>query len=492
MTSLIKPLLLLGLAANCVVSTQVWGGNHDLEYDSNCGVTQEFSSVNDICDPCAGAATNGRCRNGDNSGGTCPALTNCGQPTVGHAIENTICAPGRHIMAPGKRFRCVRATNYTVPAIVYENRDCTGKACFIPGNGAFDVRFVAHCVDINPAAEVNAVPCEGEKGESTGGEAGGGFPFGIPVLVGGPVGLPPAPPPPPPQPSKEELEEKKKKEDEEKCKRLDDFNTDVARVADTVTLAAPGSIVDDGPDDWDEKTDEGGRFPKRRRRLETRDRADPNGLGKSLRNAYKYAPSYRNPDENTEISWYYMDDTNPVLIKKIGDKPEPQDKFGVDHVVELDTIIRFAIDDARKPGSVAKEQWDLLKEFLARPHSCQSFKDFAQVCGAPPATRGVWGRLDSLKNLVFTQYLTGSGGPVLTKWTQRETFGTLEYLKAVEAQALVSAQRIGAALDVVAGTSTGDGGPITNDFTTLIRNQWADGKRQLEEGLAANVFKPQP
>ena len=91
--------------------------------------------------------------------------------------------------------------------------------------------------------------------------------------------------------------------------------------------------------------------------------------------AYKYAPSYRNPAENTEISWYYMDSSNQ-FIKKLGDKPEPQDQFGVDHLVELDTIIRFFTDDSRRPGAVTQDQWNVVKEFMGREYGVQILLDW--------------------------------------------------------------------------------------------------------------------
>ena len=90
------------LAIQIFAGTSKLGGSGD-----TCGNIQEFSCINDICDPDAGSADNGRCRNGDDSGGTCAPSTQCSTPTPGHCLENTISAPGLHGMPSNKHFYCV-------------------------------------------------------------------------------------------------------------------------------------------------------------------------------------------------------------------------------------------------------------------------------------------------------------------------------------------------------------------------------------------------
>ena len=196
-------ILLYGLAPTAF-ATQIWVGSgsiSDSDSKSTCSHVQEFSCNNDICDNCAGAATGGRCRNGDNSGGTCPPGTLCNKPTAGHCLENTFCSPGKHAMPSNKHFRCisVKGLDNSQPVIAYQNADCTGASCFMISNGEFDTwggsnRFW-NCIDTNPASAIDTVPCRsaGERdhvGSTPTNGQNGGYPLGQSVVVGGPSGTP--------------------------------------------------------------------------------------------------------------------------------------------------------------------------------------------------------------------------------------------------------------------------------------------------------------
>ena len=185
-----------------VLSVQIFGGTSQLQgnYDQ-CGNYQEFSCVNDVCDPFAGSANNGRCRNGDDPSGTCPPNQSCSIPTKGHCLENTISAIGLHSTPSGargqgtdKHFYCVTIIDLNIPVVLWENTDCTGQSCFIPGNGpyltwAFGER--GNCIDIGPELPVNTVPCL-SPGELYKTPFGGGFPAGMLLSVGGQYGSPAA------------------------------------------------------------------------------------------------------------------------------------------------------------------------------------------------------------------------------------------------------------------------------------------------------------
>ena len=195
---------LLCFLTGTTFATQIWVGSgsvSDSDGNSKCSSIQEFSCVNDVCDSCAGAATNGRCRNGGNSKGTCPPGTLCNKPDAGHCLENTFCTPGQHHMPGNKHFRCISAQGLTQPIIAYQNADCTGSSCFMESDGQYDTYGGSNkfwnCIDTNPANSVNTVPCRSAGQKDRPGSAppngqNGGTPLGTSVIVGGPSAPPPA------------------------------------------------------------------------------------------------------------------------------------------------------------------------------------------------------------------------------------------------------------------------------------------------------------
>ena len=191
---------LLCISIRSTFATQIFIGTSQLDgLNDLCGDYQEFACVDDICDPSAGSASNGRCRNGDDPNETCQPNTDCSTPTKGHCLENTVSLKGLHStpakaknQGTDKHFYCVTVSNYNDPVIIWQNNDCTGSSCFVPGNGAYltwDFGAQANCLDIAPETPVKTVPClsPGEHGK---GPFGGGFPAGLSIPVGGNYGPP--------------------------------------------------------------------------------------------------------------------------------------------------------------------------------------------------------------------------------------------------------------------------------------------------------------
>ena len=160
--------------------------------NSQCGNIQEFSCIHDICDPYAGVAHNGRCRNGDDSSGTCQPNAACSVPTPGHCLENTISAAGIHSMPSNKHFYCVSVTEFDKATVIWANSDCTGRSCFIPGNGDYNTWALGvqgNCIDVGVEVPTNTTPCL-SPGQTGLFPPNGGFPSSIPEPVGGEYGLP--------------------------------------------------------------------------------------------------------------------------------------------------------------------------------------------------------------------------------------------------------------------------------------------------------------
>lgn len=183
-----------------VVAVQISVGTSTLSgANDQCSDIQEFSCINDICDQQAGigASSGGKCRNGDAAWLACTAGQFCAKPTAGHCLENTISEGGTHAMpdksrGTPKHFHCASVTNLDVPVILWENNDCTGKSCFIPGAGQFATwsrGAQGNCVEIDPVTPVNTIACV-SAGQKSSFPPNGGFPSGVPEIVGGDYGLP--------------------------------------------------------------------------------------------------------------------------------------------------------------------------------------------------------------------------------------------------------------------------------------------------------------
>ena len=182
-----------------VSAVQIFAGTSTLGgVNDQCGDIQEFRCVNDNCDPLAGSLNGGKCRNGDAASKTCDPGSNCGSPTAGHCLENTISAPGIHGMpdktvGTPKHFTCVNVQNLDKPVVLWEKNDCTGSSCYIPSAGHFVTKWPraaqGNCVEIDPVTPINTTACiaAGQKDHipPNGGVDGDAF-----EVVGGDYGLP--------------------------------------------------------------------------------------------------------------------------------------------------------------------------------------------------------------------------------------------------------------------------------------------------------------
>lgn len=141
---------------------------------NQCEHVQEFACNNDICDVCAGSATDGRCRNGSNDT-TCAIGTLCNIPDAGHCLENTWCTPGKHTMptlGTPKHFRCVsvRGLDAEQALVIYSNNDWTGDTCFIDGNGVWSTpnEDEANSIDVVQRGTGNFKSCYFSGGNADG------------------------------------------------------------------------------------------------------------------------------------------------------------------------------------------------------------------------------------------------------------------------------------------------------------------------------------
>ena len=192
-TFLLSNILRLGSAVQIFAGTSQLKGVND-----QCGDVQEFRCMNDVCDPSAGSANGGRCRNGDASRKTCDAGTNCGIPTAGHCLENRISAPGKHAMpdksvGTPKHFSCVSVQQFDKPVLLWQNSDCTGSSCYIPSEGQFTTKWPraaqGNCVEIDPVTPINTTACP-IAGQNSAIPPNGGVDGDAQEVVGGDYGLP--------------------------------------------------------------------------------------------------------------------------------------------------------------------------------------------------------------------------------------------------------------------------------------------------------------
>ena len=177
--------------------------------EARCSNIQEFSCVSDKCDPAVGqpsytssglfdvpvVSEKGDCRNGDRPNHFCGPGELCNDPTAGHCLENTISASGQHHMpskdvGTPKHFLCLTVNKMDTPVIVWENADCSGLKCFIPGDGYWNTWKTGdqgNCVDIGVNQPIDAPPCL-SAGQDGVWPSGGGFPRDVTTKVGGNFG----------------------------------------------------------------------------------------------------------------------------------------------------------------------------------------------------------------------------------------------------------------------------------------------------------------
>ncbi|KAL8883079.1 MAG: hypothetical protein Q9198_000002 [Flavoplaca austrocitrina] len=394
--------LLLAYFCGNTLATQIFAGTSTLKGSKDtCQDTQEFSCVNDTCDPRTGFAYNARCRNGDNPDGTCDPGTLCNSSKAGRCIENTISSKGFHhtpTRAEGseKHFYCVNVLEYDKPAVIYEKADCTGKSCFIPGEGHWRTwanGAQANCIDIDPGTPVSVPPClapgQGGKWPPT-----GGFPSDLALPVGGNNGL------------------------------ADSF-------ADSHTCEVP-------PDDvWP---------------------------------ALIETDSYKPP----------TGDVNQQYQSGITDNGDLD-------VGQLDT------------RALRAHLWARVEPIQAITTTAglrNVYDQFAQHVGGLSNLRGVAARINTLKNRILLSLLPAARIP---NWvgdnilTAQEARGLSEFFLNTSNQAQLSAASIGAALDVIAGSSATEA--FSKAFVKWVVGQWSSayyqmhvaagplGKRAIDDGL---------
>ena len=177
------PIVLLSFLSSIVSSVSIQSGTSDLKGASDtCTNRQEFSCLNNQCDPSSSAP-----------GGSCAAGGSI------KCLDSIVTAHGNHAMPDGskgqgtdKHFTCVSVTSFDTPVVIWETTDCTGKSCFIPGEGSYatwSLGAQANCVEIAPGPPVNTTPCL-SPGETGIRPPNGGFFNTRQVAVGGDYGLP--------------------------------------------------------------------------------------------------------------------------------------------------------------------------------------------------------------------------------------------------------------------------------------------------------------
>ncbi|KAL8992288.1 MAG: hypothetical protein Q9169_007217 [Polycauliona sp. 2 TL-2023] len=461
----------LGSAIQIFVGTSTLGGARD-----TCEDIQEFSCINDTCDPYAGTDHNGRCRNGGNRDGTCPAATLCNEPGKDQCIENTISADGLHRMptAKAKHFYCAAVTEFDKPAVMYEKQDCTGKACFIPGNGQYvpwSRGAQANCIVINPTVPANVPPClaAGQNGLYP---PQGGFPSDKTESVGGDYGLPAA------------------FDNSLVCRpKYETFPPPISRdgydpLAGDIKDQYISGITSTGGLDVSE-------LDTRSWRGRIQPRVDGIVRTQALRDAYPYRATFL---AVTNQVWWLMAANGGLLSWTASFTGDQATELGlnVDHVVELNQIVQFISQSWSQDLGIGQNAWITVQDFIraagraARPApdgdtSCAIFDEFAQYIGGLGNLRGVASRINTLKGLAFAAVLPDAnvpnwrGGGILDGIEAR---AVATYLQQTSDQARIAAAAIGGAMDVIAGSTAQQA--FANAFTKWVVGQWANAYFQMD------------
>lgn len=481
----------LASAIQISAGTSTLGGAKD-----TCGGIQEFACINDICDPYAGPAHNGRCRNGD--GSICDPGVLCNKPTAGHCIENTISAPGSHSMPANarkqgtdKHFTCVSVTEYDKPAVIFEKFDCTGKACFIPGNGQWKTwasGSQGNCVVIDSPDAVSVPPClaAGQSGKYP--PSGQGFPSDVNEWVGGIYGMPQA------------------FVNTQVCNTVPD-NVWPAPIPKDQTSPPQGDINqqyrsnfpalgDFDPNDYGKRSIQKRHWERAIETTKTETRSiEPRALltsTKALREAYPYAAAFF---ALATQAWWFMGYGGELFWAPLhfNEQTAPDNDFNVDHVLELSMIIQYASQGWNQAWGITFNQWVTVQSFIASDGKraqitpsgetwCQVFDQFASLAGGVGNLRGVKKRINTMKMEAINAVLPFN--PIMPRggWTTRctveEARATHAYFKATSAQARLTAATLGAALDVLAGSSATQA--ISKQFAFWTTGIWVNAMYQMQ------------
>ncbi|KAI4188449.1 MAG: hypothetical protein L6R41_002128 [Letrouitia leprolyta] len=404
-----------------------------------------------------------------------------------------------------KHFYCLRVTEFNKPAIVYEKFDCTGRACFIPGNGNWKTwasGAQGNCVVIDNANPVNVPPClaAGQSGRYP--PSGQGFPSGVNEWVGGDYGMPQA-----------------------------FVNTQVCNVVPNNAWPGPIPIDQTSPPQGDfnqqyrsnfpplgdfNPNDYGKRStPKRHweRTVETR-ALEARALlttTEALRRGELRRPSLIQISGTVRgcallaasqtfyalanQAWWFIGYGGDLFYSTFhwDQAAASQYEFNVDHVLELSMIIQFFSQAFDPAWGITRNQWATVQAFIAsngnRPETapngdtwCEVFDQFAQLAGGISNLRGVKERINTMKmeaiNAVLPINPIVPAGGWTTRGTVEEARATYQYFQSTSTQARLSAVSLGAALDVLAGSTATQA--ISNAFARWTTGIWVNAMFQMQ------------
>ncbi|KAL8798303.1 MAG: hypothetical protein Q9182_006776 [Xanthomendoza sp. 2 TL-2023] len=375
-----------------------------------------------------------------------------------------------------KHFYCVNALEYDKPAVIYEKADCSGKSCFIPGPGNWRTwasGAQANCIDIDPITPVSVPPCLA-AGQSGKWPPTGGFPSDLSVPVGGVYGLP-------------------------------------TSYDNSHTCQVPPDNVWPGLIARDSSSPPAGRLNQQYQsgitdnvgldtsQLDTRAlashlwaRVEPIKAittTTGLRNAYPYRETYLS--KVVIQTWWFFGPGGQLQSEQVQLSPDDIRKYqlNIDHVVEINQVINFISQAWDAATGITENQWTTVQNFIrnngrrttASPandfwvRNCEVYDQFAQHVGGLSNLRGVAARINTLKNRVLLSLLPAARVP---NWiadrvlTLEEARGLAEFFQQTNQQARLASASIGAAMDVIAGSTAQEA--FSKAFVNWVLGQWQD------------------
>ncbi|KAL9593936.1 MAG: hypothetical protein Q9219_007302 [cf. Caloplaca sp. 3 TL-2023] len=379
-----------------------------------------------------------------------------------------------------KHFYCVSVTEFDKPAIIYETADCTGKSCFIPGAGQWRTwanGARANCIDIDNKEPVNVPPClaAGQNGRYP---PNGGFPSDITEWVGGIYGLPAA------------------FTDSHVCSPVpdnawppliprDSFNPPIGDLSQQYQSSFPAA-GDFDPNDL-------GKRSIRWKHWERANEIRALTTTGSIRRAYPYQAAWY--AAVTQQVWWFIGAGGVLLSQKIqhDQTAATAARLNVDHVVEISMIIEF-VSQAFNPGwGISQNQWITIQDFIASngaraenaPNGdrwCAVFDQFASYVGGLSNLRGTAMRINTMKMEAINAVLPGAAAVTAGHWQTRctveEARAVGSYFSSTFPQAKLAAASIGAALDVIAGSTPTQA--ISKAFVSWTVGIWANAMYQIQ------------
>ncbi|KAL8941818.1 MAG: hypothetical protein Q9216_002018 [Gyalolechia sp. 2 TL-2023] len=379
-----------------------------------------------------------------------------------------------------KHFYCAKVLEFDKPAVLYQKPDCTGEACFLPGEGtylAWAHGAQANCILIDPQPSVTVPPCL-LPGQNTLYPSNGGFPSGVPENVGGEYGVPAA------------------YADSRVCSPRDEgiLPPPIQRdpydpPAGDLSQQYQSGLTATGPVDSSELDSRS----TRSRLLARVDSIRPITSTTYLRNAYPYRAAFL---AGVQQVWWFIAAGGVLQSRQLqlqdGD-PQLQ-TFSVDHVVELNMIINFVSQAYDVSMGITENQWNTVQDFIryngqrdrAAPNGdlwCQVYDQFAAYAGGFGNLRGVARRINDLKNSALSAVLPGVPAPDWTTiCTVEEARALSEFFKQTRQQAQLAAAGIGAAMDVIAGSTPTQA--FSKAFAKWVVGIWTNAYFQMQMAAA--------